>query len=241
MDKVSEKEAKKVIKAYKKELLKTKKNMKQILSLAILENNSITEYKEYETEAIISDINSELDRLFQMEEEKLNKALIEHYNRIYDLGISNLKLNSNFGYISSDKALKAIAYKWSGLSFSERIWKRRNILASTVKEIIRQGFIRGDSIQDMSRLLADKLNANYKAAERLIHTETRFIQTTATADTFREAKLTKYEYMAYLDSRTSEACRELDGQIFKLDEMVVGKNAPPMHPRCRSAIAPVVD
>ncbi len=40
--------------------------------------------------------------------------------------------------------------------------------------------------------------------------------------------------MATLDSRTSLACRELDGKDFAVAEARAGVNYPPMHPRCRS-------
>lgn len=44
----------------------------------------------------------------------------------------------------------------------------------------------------------------------------------------------EYEFVATLDTKTSEVCRKLDGKHFKVDEATPGKNYPPMHPRCRS-------
>lgn len=241
LDKVSIKEAKKVCSLYKKQLIKTKKEIKALIALEIVEKKGMTEYEEYRINALVSDINNELDRLFNEEENMLNKALIDHYTLIYNELANDLKIDSLFGFISSEKATKAIAYKWSGLSFSERIWNRRNVLASNVKEIITKGFIRGDSIQDMARLLADKMDANYSRAENLIHTETRFVQSSASLDAFKDANVRKFEFMAYIDSRTSNVCRKLDGQIFDIEKAQIGTNVPPLHCRCRSAIAPIVE
>jgi hypothetical protein len=48
----------------------------------------------------------------------------------------------------------------------------------------------------------------------------------------------RYEYLATLDNRTSEICRELDGKVFDVKEAEVGVNQPPMHPYCRSTTIP---
>lgn len=239
-DKLAIKEADKVVALYKKELVKTKKAIKAQLAAAIMDNKGITEYEKYRLESIISEINIELDRLFNEEEGMLNKLLISHYDEIYSTLSKELSSGVSFGHLSSGNVQKALAVKWSGANYSERIWERRRKLGFTVKEIITAGFQRGDSIEDMSRLLADKMDANLFNARRLIHTETRYIQTAATIDSFSDNKVEEYEYLALLDSKTSKLCRSLDGQIFLVSDARVGVNAPPMHCFCRSAIMPVI-
>lgn len=239
-DKLAIKEADKIVALYKNELVKTNKAIKAELAAAILDNNGITEYEEYRLNSIISEINIELDSLFHKEEEMLSNLLIERYNDIYNDSYTKLSSGVSFGHLSSDNVMKAIATKWSGANYSERIWERRRKLGFTVKEIITAGFQRGDSIEDMARLLADKMDSNLYNARRLIHTETRYIQTIAANDSFKDANIEEYEFMAYLDSKTSQLCRDLNGKKFKVDDMRVGVNAPPMHCFCRSAIAPIV-
>lgn len=51
----------------------------------------------------------------------------------------------------------------------------------------------------------------------------------------------EYEYHAKLDSKTTKTCRGLNGKVFKVKDMQPGVNAPPMHPFCRSAVAPHID
>ena len=51
---------------------------------------------------------------------------------------------------------------------------------------------------------------------------------------YEEADIDKYEFMATLDQRTSEACQDLDGRVFAVKDAKPGKNMPPMHPYCRS-------
>ena len=44
---------------------------------------------------------------------------------------------------------------WSGLSCSERIWEHRRKLAFTIKSELNKGLIRGESLQDISRVISD--------------------------------------------------------------------------------------
>ena len=45
-----------------------------------------------------------------------------------------------------------------------------------------------------------------------------------------------FRFVATLDSRTSEKCRDHDGKICSIDDADIGENDPPRHPRCRSII-----
>ena len=49
----------------------------------------------------------------------------------------------------------------------------------------------------------------------------------------------EYRYTAILDNRTSEICRGLHGMIFKVKDIEVGVNYPPMHRYCRSSVVPI--
>lgn len=51
----------------------------------------------------------------------------------------------------------------------------------------------------------------------------------------------KYEFVAEVDSKTSDICLELNGKIFNIKDAEVGKNLPPMLPNCRSTIVPFVE
>jgi len=57
---------------------------------------------------------------------------------------------------------------------------------------------------------------------------------------YEDAGVEKYRYVAVLDGRTSEICRDLDGQVFPVKERRVGVNMHPMHPWCRSSTEPVL-
>ena len=59
-------------------------------------------------------------------------------------------------------------------------------------------------------------------------------------ESYKECGIDKYQYLATLDLRTSEICRELDGKVFLVKDQQPGKNCPPMHPWCRSTTIAII-
>ena len=134
---------------------------------------------------------------------------------------------------------KAIKTKWLDNNFSDRIWTNKKALLIQLNQLIPQEFVRGRGPKEIANDLAAKLNTSYNNAVRLVRTEMNNISNQATLDAYKESEVVeKYEFLATLDNRTSEICRELDGKVFKLSEAQTGVNLPPMHPYCRSTTIP---
>ncbi|MDW0112164.1 minor capsid protein [Sporosarcina saromensis] len=150
-------------------------------------------------------------------------------------------MGMSFTRINERAVIEAITYPWSGQMFSERIWFNRGKLVRDIRQIITNGLIRGSSVQRMSRELKEKMNSSYKNSLRLIRTETAEVLTSSTAKGYEEYGVEEYQFLATLDNKTSSICRNLDMKIFKVKEKQAGVNASPMHPSCRSAIAPYFD
>ena len=89
--------------------------------------------------------------------------------------------------------------------------------------------------------MADKLNNEYSNALRLVRTETAWVQCEATKQNYLDNDIKYYEFSAFLDKKTSKICKELDGKVIKVEEAIVGKNMPPLHPNCRSCMIPIVE
>ena len=233
------KSSNKVVKLLKKELVSTKKEIKKELAYFYASQSRMSSYENFRVSETLKAIDKLLDDLYHSEEQLLNETLIDRYVDVYNSKIKALNINSNFGDIDKRTVYEIVKTNWSGLTFSERIWESKRKLVLTIKQEFTKGIIRGDSIQDMSRIISDKLNVTLSDAERLVRTEICWIQTKATTDAYTEYGLEEYEYCAFIDTKTSQVCQKLDGQIFKLKDMSVGVNAPPMHPRCRSCVLPV--
>ena len=225
-DKLLEKDIKKIEKKLLKLFKDTRKEVLNELKI-IYADISATEYTKYQIESILTSINNILDTLYQRNEEELTKAFIDLYYKFdneasIDLGVS-------FNTVNENLIRETIKTKWSGLSFSERIWEHRRRLAFAIKEELTKGLTRGDSLQDMSRIIADKFNTSYSNAIRLVRTESCWVMNEATVNNYKNNEIQQYEIMAFLDSKTSKICRQMDGEVIDVKDAIAGVNMPPFH------------
>lgn len=151
----------------------------------------------------------------------------------------------SFSTIASKKLKQILSSDWSGATWSDRLWKDRELVGKKLTDILERGMVQGTSLQTMSRELKQVTGQSFNNAFRLIRTETSFIDTQVTFEGYRQAQeelgLMYYKYDSMLDIRTSEICKEMNGKIFKIDEMQIGLNAPPLHVNCRSTTQLVLD
>jgi len=189
-------------------------------------------------EALYAQIDMILNDLFtkgvaQMKAEFGENFTEAYYKKVYHLqaraGFINEFAKINAGMIES-----VVSYPWSGAMFSDRLWQNKQALLFHLREVTTQGLIQGKGIVAMSKEISARMGQSYKNAERLIRTETNHIHNEAEKAAYRAAGVKRYEFVATLDSRTSEVCASLDGKNFALEEAKPGTNFPPMHPNCRS-------
>lgn len=183
-------------------------------------------------------IEMELDRLFASGEQQMTATMTDvfedgYYRKIFDLQ-QRAGVISPFSRLSTGMIEDVLTYPWSGSDFSSRLWNNKRALLFNTRQTIAQGLIQGQSVSRMSRSLADALGKSYHQAETLIRTETNHFHAEADSRAYTAAGVEEYEFVATLDSRTSETCASLDGKHFPVTEAKTGVNYPPMHPRCRS-------
>ena len=238
-DKKYLKDVKALEKKVKQEYLKAKKEIKKEIDAYYLNNKEgLTEYQSHVLEDTLRAIDRELDRLFQKEEELLTEAFIQKYAQVYE-DVSK-ELGVSFTEIPEIFIKEVVAQNWSGLTFSERIWDgHRRKLASNIKESLKAGLIRGDSIQDISRAIQKKWNVSLNDANRLVRTEMTWITNQATINNYKENGIKEYQFLAMIDSRTSDICKSRDGEVISVEEAKAGSNLPPLHCNCRSTIVPI--
>lgn len=153
---------------------------------------------------------------------------------------------------------EVLSANWSGLRYSTRVWQNRDamvqILKSAMLEQASIGKLSDLSKKELTGLVdlnkwKQQLKSKFKteaqyakyAAERLIRTESAFVCNQTDAVVYKECGVEKYEFIATLDTRTSEACQEKDGEFFPVEDKEVGVNFPPLHPHCRSTTGAVID
>lgn len=157
----------------------------------------------------------------------------------------NQYLNGNdeeFAKVDKDRIQRLLAEDWSGGGgFSEKIWGNKEKLIKALDETIIKGFATGQSYDRLAKELAKKMDTSYSNAQRLIMTESARMDNQSLLDRYREMGATKLEFVATLDMKTSDICRAMDGTIIEIDNAKIGLNVPPLHPYCRSVIAPVIE
>jgi len=167
-------------------------------------------------ELIFGQINERVERLYNDASGDVHRFLHKTYEDGYyraleyagdtaygrDLALLNVRAVDN-----------AILQNWSGKNFSERIWGHREKFSIELRDILVNGLIRGSSINQMYRLVSQRMNVKLSDANRLVRTESNYAFNKGTIDGYIESGIVdKYQYLATLDNRTSEICQDLDGK-----------------------------
>ncbi|MDU9371552.1 minor capsid protein [Staphylococcus ureilyticus] len=126
--------------------------------------------------------------------------------------------------------------------WSTRIWRNMEHTRAQVNKAIRHTMLRGRHPKEFVPELRKQSGATAYQAKRLLLTETARVQTQAQKQHY-EATMgdsAEYEFLAFLDDRTTNICRSHNENVYKVKDMTPGVNAPPMHPHCRSFTVPHV-
>ena len=234
-------------KVWKKDLHDYMAEYNKLLKTAPLEAKKL--YLEIETlaarsrmshlDSLKAQVDMEMVKLIFGVEDSAKNALTSVYRDTFIEVTEDLGINA---IVSRDKIKAVLDRPWSGANFSERLWSNTDKLAQTVKQEIVNGMIQGINLQTMIKRVSERFEtAKKNDVERLLRTEVNYTLNQATLDGYKEAGIEKYEFNATLDSRTSQICSELHGEVFEIKKIAVGLNYPPMHPRCRSTTIPIID
>jgi hypothetical protein len=108
----------------------------------------------------------------------------------------------------------------------------------------------------MASNIRKQMNRSRYDAERLMRTEFARVQTEATAEQLKDSGAEYYIFISPNTERKNAGivapkgvrlpnacavCEDLNGEVFKVSEMEIGLNAPPMHPNCFCSIAEYKD
>ena len=174
----------------------------------------------------------------QQIETKAHRETIKnaYYKTIYDTGVG-LKINPAFSRLDNRAVNQVLNTKFLGGNYSERIWKNTDKLANTLKEVIGSAIARGESYSKTARGIRERFGVTQYEATRLVQTETCYFQNQAEIEALKTMGIEKYKFIATLDSRTSDICREHDKKIYNVEDAKAGENLPPLHPNCRSTVS----
>ena len=149
--------------------------------------------------------------------------------------------HTEFAQINAQTVEELIKYPFNGADFSSRIWKQKDYLLQQLNESITTMLIQGKNPMTLSKDFSKKFGSKEFEAYRLLHTENAFIMEQGTLNGYKEDGVTKYQILATLDMKTSDICREQDGEVYEIDKAITGVNYPPLHVFCRSTTVPYYD
>jgi SPP1 gp7 family putative phage head morphogenesis protein len=193
-------------------------------------------------EEMFYEVNKTIDDTFKTVENRVYNLLEgtiskNYYTTMYDLH-KYVGVGASFAKVDTELVKSILSFPWSGMNYSQRIWKNRDKLKEVIKEEITQMVIQGKGSREVAKALSKRMDVSLENAKRLINTEHSYVMGEATYRAYDEFGVEKYQFLATLDNRTSKICQSLDLKIFNLNERCVGVNASPMHPRCRSTEIP---
>ena len=120
----------------------------------------------------------------------------------------------------------------SGATFSDRIWANQHELRNNINQAIERALIQGqhprNAAASIKRLVRDEYGMKKRAADRIAITETSRAQIIAQRESYKDAQVNDYIYLA--EPSACDECSKLNDKVFKVKDMVIGVNAPFMHP-----------
>ena len=149
---------------------------------------------------------------------------------------------------NSEKAHAIVNGSFHNATFSDRIWQYQDIMREDLGRMLQTGLIQGKNPRAIAKDLKKYWYGNDPRTgggatycmERLMRTELARVQTEAQKQSFQRNGFDFYEFICNENPTkhgTCSICRGLNGKHFKVEDMMPGTNAPPMHPHCRCSTA----
>lgn len=196
-------------------------------------------------QALQTQVELRMMELFGSQRDVLRDHLQERYTDTYYRTVYAVSQQANvastFARIDPQTIERILAVPWVGSEFSSRIWADKDKLTRELMQTLSRGFVRGDSLDRMTKEFAKRMGVSESRAAALIHTESAHIAAEATEQGYRETGVKSYRFEAALDLKTCSVCGALDQREFPLAEHETGINYPPLHPRCRCTTVPVTE
>lgn len=137
------------------------------------------------------------------------------------------------------KASEIVNGTWYNARLSERIWLQQDLLRFQLEGLLTDGILQGKNPRVLARELKKKFNTTTYNCQRLMRTELARVQIGAQQAEYEENDVEEFEFIA--NSTACPICAALDGKHFKVKDLVIAKNAPPMHPNCMCSTVPWED
>ena len=153
---------------------------------------------------------------------------------------SGLGVGWDFTGLSVNQIKTALQKPWAldGRNFSDRIWENKQALVGELHKQLTQNLMTGGDLRKVIDDISKKFNTSYNNAARLVYTESAYVRSVSSGESYRALGVEKVYFIAVLDERTSAICQSMDGSVIDMKDYQPGVTVPPLHPWCRSTTAP---
>lgn len=176
----------------------------------------------------------------------------QYYHRLFDIE-QYTGFQFEFSKPSAAAIKRVIAQPIYGADISQHLWRQDIDTGFKIRSTLNQMFATGKPPQYFAEELQKAIGAirvdvdgkvtgtgkKYEAY-RLLYNESAHVNGQADLQAYQEDGLGEYEFIATLDTHTTEECREHDSKHYQVSEAVEGVNYPPLHVNCRSTTAPYI-
>lgn len=182
-------------------------------------------------------LNLELRKLGEAQEKVLSRQFLKEFAEIYE----SISFNDIEAFSTMDREgmVKAINSIWcaDGLTWKHRAWKNIDLFKQTLNDELIHCVITGKKTSELKKILQERFDANYRAADTLVRTEMAHIQTTAAQQRYADYGITEVMVWADKDERRCDIC----GKLHETKHPIHGAMPIPAHPNCRCVLIPVVE
>lgn len=241
---LSEEEFKQVLLQYKN----SRDNILQFLAQLFMEygHDGILDYPEIVANGALQQFEKQVEEEFQsigvLEVAVItgilgNVAQQSYYQTAFQME-QQLEVEIDFNRLNQNIIKEFVNFDWSGVPFSERIWKNQTALRDSLKTTLVRSIQDGESIDKISRKFKKEFNSKAYQSERLVRTETARVIEQSKEKLYKDIDQDKVQWLATLEENTCSECAKLDGKVFKLDDPKRPKI--PRHPNCRCDYVPYI-
>lgn len=163
-----------------------------------------------------------------------------YYTNLLFLG-KTLRLPISIIPLEDSDIKKALDSKVVTTNYKTSLLNNKNKLINDLQTAIPQGIASGFSVKKLVDIINQKTATSRNRAIALTRTETNYLCNKACLENYKKQGIDEYEYIATLDMRTSDMCRDMDGYVGKVSQAEVGVNYPPIHVHCRSTTIPHIE
>lgn len=133
---------------------------------------------------------------------------------------------------------QVIGTAWSGVKFSDRIWKNNAAIADRIKHSMEDMLVQGRGLPDIKKAIMQEFGVAFSYADRLVRTEAAYVLNRAHVAQYKAEGAKKIIWDTGLeDGKECEICKIRANKVYLIDEAPII----PAHPRCRCLYSAIVE